>query len=67
MNEEEKKESIEIESNEKKRSAMDPRKGQAYQDASEWEKNIIETRTKAEENKEQKTRVEKNDENRGTH
>jgi len=57
---EEKKESNEIEineseSNEKTRTARDPRKGQAIQDASEWERKIKEARIKAEENKKQKT------------
>jgi len=54
---EEKKESneIESESNEKTRNARDPRKGQAIQDASEWERKIKEARMKAEKNKKQKT------------
>ena len=56
---EEKKESNEIEineseSNEKTRSARDPRKGQAIQDASEWERKIKEAMIKAEEDKKQK-------------
>ena len=51
---EKKKESNEInesESNEKRRNARDPRKGQAIQDASEWERKIKEARMKAKENK----------------
>lgn len=55
---EEKKESNEIESNESesngKTRARDPRKGQAIQDASEWERKIKEAMMKAEENKKQK-------------
>lgn len=53
---EEKKGSNETKNNENEnddqiRDARDPRKGQSYRDASEWERELEEERRKAEENK----------------